>query len=216
MRRILPKKKAFTLAEVLITLTIIGVVAALTVPSLVKNFQETQFKNSFKKIYSDFSQASKLMVVENGGDLVNYFAGLGNSPPERYCSYLKCVKICKQGTLNPKGNCWHVDNSFYKLVGTGDSMSMNSGVILNNGALVGFYNDDVTCAKPENGINICNSIFVDVNGWKGPNTWGKDIFAFYTTGNGVHTGYGTSWNGTCLRTTHGYGCARNILQNIDY
>jgi prepilin-type N-terminal cleavage/methylation domain-containing protein len=44
-------KKAFTLAEVLITLAIIGVVAALSIPSVVRNYQETQYKVAYKSLF---------------------------------------------------------------------------------------------------------------------------------------------------------------------
>lgn len=50
-------KKGFTLAEVLITLGIIGVVAALTMPTLIANYQKTAIKSQFKKSYSVLQQA---------------------------------------------------------------------------------------------------------------------------------------------------------------
>ena len=51
------KKVAFTLAEVLITIGIIGVVAAMTIPSLLINLQDKQFKAMYKKYYSTLAQA---------------------------------------------------------------------------------------------------------------------------------------------------------------
>ena len=47
-------KKGFTLAEVLITLGIIGVVAAMTLPTVINNVQEKQFHSKFKKAYATF------------------------------------------------------------------------------------------------------------------------------------------------------------------
>ena len=49
-------KKGFTIAEVLITIGIIGIVAAMTIPGLIKNYQERQFKTAYKKAYSEISQ----------------------------------------------------------------------------------------------------------------------------------------------------------------
>lgn len=54
------KKRAFTLAEVLITLGIIGVVAAITLPMLIQNYQKTVLKSQFKKVYAEFFNAIKL------------------------------------------------------------------------------------------------------------------------------------------------------------
>lgn len=57
---------AFTLAEVLITLGIIGVVAALTIPSLVANYQKKRVAITLKKSYAELNQALQMGVAENG------------------------------------------------------------------------------------------------------------------------------------------------------
>ena len=54
------KHKAFTLAEVLITLGIIGVVAAFTIPGLISRYQEKEMVNRWVKFYSLLQQAVKL------------------------------------------------------------------------------------------------------------------------------------------------------------
>ena len=64
-------KNAFTLAEVLITLGIIGVVAAMTMPSLIANHREKQTAAQLKKVYSTIQQAY-LMAIEKHGDPVNW------------------------------------------------------------------------------------------------------------------------------------------------
>ena len=58
--------KAFTLAEVLITLGIIGIVAAITIPTLMNNTQNYQFKQAWKKEYSVVSQAVQMLKNDNG------------------------------------------------------------------------------------------------------------------------------------------------------
>ena len=60
------KKSAFTLAEVLITLGIIGVVAALTIPSLIQKYEEKQTVSQVKKAYSEISQAYMSAVQGEG------------------------------------------------------------------------------------------------------------------------------------------------------
>lgn len=59
-------KKGFTLAEVLITLGIIGVVAALTMPSLIQSYKERETVSRVKKFYSMINQALLLAINENG------------------------------------------------------------------------------------------------------------------------------------------------------
>ena len=59
-------KKAFTLAEVLITLTIIGVIAALTIPNLLQKHQEQETVTRLKKAYSTLSQTTAKAIADNG------------------------------------------------------------------------------------------------------------------------------------------------------
>lgn len=63
-------KRAFTLAEVLITLGIIGVVAALTIPTLMANYKKSVAKNQFKKTYSTLTNAFN-QTVQDLGESVN-------------------------------------------------------------------------------------------------------------------------------------------------
>ena len=67
-------KAAFTLAEVLITLGIIGVVAALTLPSIINNIRHKELETGFKKAYSTFSQGIMNMKREDGEGLAEYYA----------------------------------------------------------------------------------------------------------------------------------------------
>lgn len=60
------EKFAFTLAEVLITLGIIGVVAAITIPSLITSYNKKITETRLAKFYSVFNQAIRLSVADNG------------------------------------------------------------------------------------------------------------------------------------------------------
>ena len=59
-------KKAFTLAEVLITLMIIGIVAALTIPSVISNYQQQEFKTGLKKAVSVLNEAIQMNISQDG------------------------------------------------------------------------------------------------------------------------------------------------------
>lgn len=60
------KNKAFTLAEVLITLAIIGVVAAMTLPALIQKRTNTEVESKLKKIYTTMNQAILMSELDNG------------------------------------------------------------------------------------------------------------------------------------------------------
>ena len=67
------RKFAFTLAEVLITLGIIGVVAAMTMPALIHSYQQKVLQVQFKKFYSTFSNAIKYVQATNGTPMGCYY-----------------------------------------------------------------------------------------------------------------------------------------------
>ena len=60
------KIKSFTLAEVLITLVVIGIIAAITVPVVMANHKRTETASKLKKFYSTMLNATKLAELEEG------------------------------------------------------------------------------------------------------------------------------------------------------
>lgn len=86
-------KKAFTLAEVLITLGIIGVVAALTMPMLIGHFEKTTTATKLKKFYSVMAQATDKAMSENGDwSTWDYSLSAKDFFNKYYASNLKVVK----------------------------------------------------------------------------------------------------------------------------
>ena len=175
-------KAAFTLAEVLITLGIIGVVAAMTLPSLIQNYQKKALATQTQKFYSMMSQAVKQYMADYGVDDLRNTPLAGDNyeeqdSPEAMASirdfvtkYLKVVKECK--TYDEGGdNClapayrWS-DNS-------GEYKNYNSGYrnyVLADGSVITIY---YRGNKDYPGPILLG---VDVNGKKGPNKFGYDYF----------------------------------------
>lgn len=73
------KINAFTLAEVLVTLGIIGVIAAMTLPSVINKAEKMILKNQFKKTYSTFSQALLKSEADYGAKPACYYLASSNS-----------------------------------------------------------------------------------------------------------------------------------------
>jgi len=88
--------KGFTLAEVLITLGIIGVVAALTMPALVANYKKQEAVSKLKKSYTMVAQALKMSELDNG-EFQYWDKGRdANAYLEKFwLPYFKSIKVCK-------------------------------------------------------------------------------------------------------------------------
>ena len=211
-------KKGFTLAEVLITLGIIGVVAAITMPTLIANYQKHVTVNRLKETYSILYQAIRMSETENGlletweipnsnGFNANTYT-YGKAFFEQYLKpYIKVSKECKYLS----NECWA--DEYIRLNGeinTNTSASSNKtyGMVLANGSVIGFFPRGTFC-----------EIYVDLNGKKGPNKSGKDIFDILiaktsindSRGNFDRSGvymYGQGKDRTTLLISGEFGCSK--------
>ena len=161
------KAPAFTLAEVLVTLGIIGVVSAMTVPSLMQNYQRQSYVTQLHKVYNELSQS--LLRYQNDKNAINLTeAGLNSQAQMNsfVSSYFKVVQTCTN-SLTP---CFLDQNSYKKMNGTAltSAYSVTNAYVLANGASVRFL-------YAVSGDKIGN-LMVDINGQKGPNILGRDLF----------------------------------------
>ena len=178
---------AFTLAEVLITLGIIGVVAAMTMPSLITAKQEKATISTIKKNYSILANAL-LMAQNDNGELYTWGItkdadGL-NLVSSNLKPYLKIIEDCGVGE---KSDCAPGDNGKFKdLTGRKRTEDFSSSDYysfrLNDGTAVAIQlKTKAECISSE---SSCMNFYIDTNGKKYPNTLGKDIFYFAGYGNG--------------------------------
>lgn len=177
-------KFGFTLAEVLITLGIIGIVAAITMPTLIQNHQKRSLEAATKKFYSMMSQAVKQYMADEGvDDLRNTPLSSENyeddmNSPEAIASiknfvtkYLKVVKECdknKNDCFAPKYKAWNGGETVLDFTSTIDYGSMDAqDYVLANGTIIRirYHSFDGPI-----------SIYADVNGKKGPNRVGYDLW----------------------------------------
>ena len=215
------KKIGFTLAEVLITLGIIGVVAALTIPTLVRNYNEYVTVNKVKKFYSTMNKAYQRSMVDNGrADEWKVNNGASNTSATQLMSYFKpYLKISKDcGTIS---GCLGYKNVIKYLNGMDytnyDTDSWYYKLILADNSIMWIRSSNSTYCKELNGniSHTCGIFFYDVNRIKGPNTIGKDIFTFTLTSNGIYPTKG--WN-DCNKNGSGWDCSSYIIEhgNMNY
>ena len=183
----LHKKAAFTLAEVLITLGIIGVVAAMTMPALISNYKYMVLENQLKAAYSDLNKAAKLFQMHNDMSMSEY-AAINNSKnalkefSKEFTSILKTSDLIYSST-DEDGNTvgarpWHWKSISGSSAGGTVSACDVSGFFWDTqGRVISF--DDAPILG-ENGPKVC----IDINGEKAPNRYGADFFVFMFTTDG--------------------------------
>ena len=234
------RKSAFTLAEVLITLAIIGVVAAMTIPTLISDYQEKVTVAKLKRLYSTISRSFLYSVAEYGEP--NTWST--SRAPEEYDKFLnnlsknlKVAKTCK--ATQPSEECFAKGFTTVSLANIehNDYMEGHSKLITTDGTMISITVNSPTCewsswygAGPSN--NICGGLHIAINGQKDKQILGKDVFLFYVTKNGIipagdardKSEFEFSRNCTKSKiisaqgTQNGLGCTAWVIQNgnMDY
>ena len=219
-------KKAFTLAEVLITLGIIGVVSAMTIPTLVKNHQRQVYVTQLQKVVNELSQAAEKATNDSNAislDETKYRYNENNNvgAANFLRDYFKIAKDCGT-TLTP---CFA--DSYETLNGENFTLEEPQAVVsLTSGAAISIFNNRLEYQ----GIYYDTDhgafqIQVDINGQKEPNILGRDLFymELYSDGKVAETYSGTrEWkvDVPCAEGyTYGIGCFDTIVNDgwkMDY
>lgn len=221
--------KAFTLAEVLITLAIIGVIAAISVPSLIQKTNQAELITAFKKEYAVLNQAADgILFDEAGGSFLNFGSSVPATDYEDFLAnnFAKHIKVIKTCYENSSTNCWHgvySDNLKWYDGTTGTASThineifSHTSMIVNDGALISFGGGShlpaCTGTLPNvTSLKYCDFISVDVNGFKNPNQYGKDIFMLILTPDGFQIPEIDNCATTGTNEDKvGYSCAMNII-----
>ena len=191
----------FTLAEVLIVIGIIGMVANMTIPALMNDISNVQYVVALKKEYTVFNQALKQMALDSGcpDDLkcVDAFTKSGFAPGINIsvglelAKYIKIAKNC--GTETAQG-CFssYTRMNYDKRPHAGDSNYDNMSDVFRFVSLSGA--SYIVKREPNHWTGAacynyggltghlsqpCGEVYVDVNGAKPPNAMGRDTFHFY-------------------------------------
>ena len=172
-------KKGFTLSEVLITLGIVGVVASMTIPAVIRKYRENTTVAQLQKFYTTMNQALKRSELDNGEykywDLPKI---LGNEVyfNKYWKPYLQVLKICKTYK-----DCGYSAESPFKRP---DGRQIVFSVVYPSARTTFKLTDGTTIINVVNTFDENNTlidlnyIYVDLNGGKAPNMLGRDVFLF--------------------------------------
>ena len=213
----------FTLAEVLITLGIIGVVAAMTLPALIQNAQNKELEAGLKKGASEISQALNMYQEENGEPITNSVTQHKLKPA--IIKYFHVLEDCGWGFNDADTACIKnynnpdKDSTIYKNF-TGKStvylkMFDDGQFVLADGSLILLENDRAGTTY----------ISIDVNGYKKrPNRLGQDLFMFQlddkgklipmgAVGTKFYSGTDVYCSKTSTNSNNGAGCTYKALSD---
>ncbi len=179
-------RKAFTLAEILITLGIIGVVAALTVPNIYSNYQQEALTAQLRKIISEIESAFDLSITSEGKTTLSGTRIARDGIDEKFIdTYFKYIKKCKD---TDTAKCFASEQYFsingkkkdFKCAGYSYVLANSSAICMNIVKEIPILTEDDEDSgkfKQLKGLNI--EIFIDTNGNQPPNVGGRDMFHVY-------------------------------------
>ena len=163
------KRFGFTLAEVLITLGIIGVVAAMTMPSLMNSTQGAQYKAAYKKALSAISQAVTLNVALDDYNFADTVGTETTAAQSMYTMFKNRMNIVKTAVGSTAGY-----DIYTSANGTSATLTQGTNYVLffNDGIAFSFPQAAEACTKDSTKGTFdtakCRG-FIDVNGEKAPN-----------------------------------------------
>ncbi len=210
---------AFTIAEIIIVLGIIGIIAQMTIPDLIANTQESIWENAAKEAFSKSSQAVQQMRMDEGGTLAYYFNNVQTFKPV-FIKYFKIIKDCNLRDCVPQSNTSEIYKTWPGKIKANTYLIDDGQFITADGMFFGIENASLNA-------NLLG-ITVDVNGYtKGPNQFGKDVYMFQILNDSLVPmgGAGTRFPATayCNKTytastdaLQGIGCMSNVMQGIEY
>ena len=234
------KRTAFTLAEVLITLGIIGIVAALTLPVIISDVKNSQLEAGLKKAYSVLGQALNMYQAENGERIVAGDATNRRMIKSYLMQYIKSAKDCGfGGSDNKEGLEKACLPNNYKGIDGDFNGSAKYETYNGKSSIALDYFDDGQFVTPDGMLILIENsggqwfgdqvfISVDVNGYnKKPNRLGQDLFMFQIDKNGAllpmgakDTKYYSISDAYCSNTStnsmNGAGCTNLALMDKNF
>lgn len=202
---------AFTLAEILVTLGVIGVIAAMTLPTVIASYKHKVLETQFKTAYTILSNAVRQITIDNPDLYYEMHNASTNEPSYKKLFPLLVSKLnVIENRADMKGR-FNFSQKYRNYHNTQDStyyFGIFGYFVLSNGMII--YPE---CSSGCNYIHI----FVDINGDKPPNRAGHDLFDFELDSNNqlvpsVQFGTNCSLKGSSA----GFDCTAQALSDKDY
>ncbi len=240
------KQNAFTLTEVLVTLSIVGVISAMTVPTLMSKYQKEAQTVQIRKASQEFANAIDMYITAEGKNSLAATRIFDDGGLEDFIdSNLKVTKECAANDTSCfASNYRSIDNTKNSAM----SCTEKSYVLANSAVICVTVTDDDPVEMPDGSHAWLvgapwMKIIMDTNGQDKPNIGGRDMFTFYINRQGEllgvspnspeadagyepNNGYlpfppvlGSGNQTTCTNSPFGEKCMYNLMRNgwkMDY
>lgn len=207
------KKFAFTLTEIMVAVGIIGVISAMTVPTLVNNYQKNAYVVQLRKIINDIITAGDLYITENGKQDLSQAIFKVNSPPEEEIdkfvnSKLKVIKTCNSNETGCFASEKYTSIDREHKVDITDYFNgqLKQYVLANSAAI---YIEPAFISGQD--IKMKLKIIIDTNGVDGPNIGGRDTFVMYLNPDLTFVDTGDLYY--CSDSSIGKNCLNTLMQD---
>lgn len=222
-------QNAFTLAEVLITLGIIGIIAAMTLPTVINKVNEFILKQQFKKVYNILQNGQMRIYADTESyyncyyikDTVKVTIRDCRAMGEHLKKLLNPISICEDNAYskgcipkykgidtvqlenNPDAD---IESTLRNCPGFTEESILNQDEtwVLKDGTIIGWYKYNNSKYGP--------LIYVDINGNKRPNKWGYDIFPMIWRGDEKLVRLDA--NGVCTVAEKGGKSSKQMLEDV--
>lgn len=224
-------KKGFTLAEVLVTMGVIGVVAALTVPNLVKDYQKKSLIAQLRKVHSELQQVFLSYMSDERVESLRETPLFGanaqtdvNGLTNFYKQYFKSPTIVGAAPTAFAPEYGFLSGAATDNVGSVLTQNYRAAILPSGAVIATVSGRGSTLCEAWNNVT-CKEIYVDINGKQPPNIWGRDLFILFVTDSGNVTGFQMdadsadgNFEGACkVQTSGGFktgsGCFGKILND---
>lgn len=238
------KRQAFTLAEVLIVLSIIGIVAETTIPILKAKIDKQIYVTQLKKFYETQMDGWSRLLANEGVSLLEDTTVFQKIPNGSCTPISQNYNLCKpffdelskifrgKSMILPDYQIYTLPHSWVE-----DNLKDKIGFVFSDGSIVVFwpylwtraYGGDFREKTTNAGGKMHSYHFteiVDINGFKKPNIYGRDVFMFAVSGDGkiyprggkdyslyFHGDLSSTWQNNyqeCI--AYGFGCAGRIME----
>lgn len=227
------RTQGFTLAEALIAVVVVGIIAMMTIPATIANYKKQAQVASLNKVYHELSQALTILSTQKYGKSMYYSVlnkkGSENTLEKTAGAFLssKYFKIEKKCNASNANLCFA--NSYKSIKdATYSSITLSEyyGVLLKSGAAIAIspanYTKEAACDDDDHDNKCHATVVIDVNGPDKPNIAGRDFFTLH-----IYDDYSIDelppekrtqseiekQKKKCLSARMGYGCFTRIVDD---